>query len=614
MTDGFRADRRYLAALTVVAALIGLPGEAAAQDASQDGPVRLMPRRDWTTPVPPSQPPAQQTPAPDAEPPVGTAPPEIQVQTLGTIDPDAVGILDQWNGGFAAGMWAGTPRGTIRRLIAGIPDDQRSPVTRSLTDRLLLTAAALPPVAEGEPKDQKPSVLALRAGKLQAMGLVDRARALIVASPLRARDPELIRQLVENRLLSNDLGGACGDAKDEAGNQVSTFWQRMTIFCQILAGENEAAQLGANVLAETPGFEDKAFLALVDALTQGRTVEIESLPSPDALHLAMLRSANLPVPTDAVDHAKPDVLRAIGISPNTDLDLRLRAAEEAALAGAIGIARLAQIYMSISFSETELNTALSTAASNWTPRGRALLYRAARMQTVPTAKAAVIQKAFELGRADGQLLLLVRLYRDMLKGIPVSADLAWFAGEAAKGLLALGERAAARPWLTLLRERQHRDQEARAARDRLWALAILAGDDRYSVDDAAGMSAWLAALRSREPEATRDRAYDRAGFALVLMQAVGYAVPEDYWQQLLHPGGRSPALNPPPAFVPAMENAVRAGRLGETVLLSILMIGGEGTLGADPTLLRDVISALRSVGLEQEGRTLALEAALANGL
>jgi hypothetical protein len=44
------------------------------------------------------------------------------------------------------------------------------------------------------------------------------------------------------------------------------------------------------------------------------------------------------------------------------------------------------------------------------------------------------------------------------------------------------------------------------------------------------------------------------------------------------------------------------------------MVGPEGTLGADPALLRDVVSALRSVGLEREGRALALEAALTNGL
>lgn len=59
---------------------------------------------------------------------------------------------------------------------------------------------------------------------------------------------------------------------------------------------------------------------------------------------------------------------------------------------------------------------------------------------------------------------------------------------------------------------------------------------------------------------------------------------------------------------------MRARRVGETVLLSILMLGPDGTLGADAALLRDVVVALRTVGLDREGRTLALEAALVNGL
>jgi len=615
MTDGSRTKKRFLAALIVVPALLSASAGAAELRVAQDGPVRLMPRRDWTTPVPlPSQPTAPVTPAPGQMPADQAPPPDIQVKDLGSVDPEAVGILDASNGGFSAGMWVGTPRATIRRLIGAIPADIHSPVMRSLADRLLLTAAALPPATSDAEKAADGSVLALRAGRLQAMGLVDRSKALIVASPLRSSDPALIRLLVENMLLANDLGGACDEVRREGGRLTSNFWQRATVFCQILSGKNEAAQLGANVLAETPGFEDKVFLTLVDALTQHTKVQIDTLPSPDGLHLAMLRSANLPVPADAVEKAAPDVLRAIGVSPNTDLDLRLRAAERAALAGAIGIPRLAQIYMSIEFSESELNTALSTAANNWTPRGRALLYRAARMQTVPTAKAAVIQKAFELGRRDGQLLLLVRLYADMLKGLPVSADLAWFAGEAAKGLLALGERDAARPWLTLLRERRLRDEDARNARDRLWALAILAGDDRYAVDDSAGMTAWLEALRAEEPADTKGHAFELAGFGLVLMQAVGLAIPEPYWEKLLQPPERIPTLAPPPAFTPALENAVHGGRLGETVLLSILMVGPDGTLGADPALLRDVISALRSVGLEAEGRALALEAVLTNGL
>ncbi|MGH6619319.1 MAG: hypothetical protein ACREF6_07230, partial [Alphaproteobacteria bacterium] len=537
--------------------------------------------------------------------------PEIQVKDLGSIDPESVGTLDAATGGFGAGMWLGTPRPTIQRLIGSIPAEIRSPVMRALAERLLLTAAALPPAEEtGGGDGDTPSMLALRAERLVAMGLIDEARALILASPMRSSDPALVRLHVETLLLANDPGGACGTAKRDAAKLAGSYWQRVAIFCQLLAGDSDGAQLGANILAETPDFDDKVFLSIADMMAQKRPVRIESLPSPTALHLAMLRSANAPLPADAVEKATPPLLRAIGISPNVELDLRLRAAERAAFAGAIDTGRLAQIYMSVEFDEAELNTALSTAQKNWTPRGRALLYRSAQRQTVPTARAAVIQKAFELARTDGQLLLLVRLYRDLLKDIPVSADMAWFAGEAAKGLLALGERDAARPWVTLLRERQLRDQDARVSRDRLWALALLAGDERYRADDAESMSAWLGALREDEAEL----AYERAGLALVLMQAVGMQIPEQYWHALLQPPQRSPVFVPPPAYWPALENAVRARRVGETVLLSILMLGPDGTLGADAALLRDVVVALRTVGLEREGRTLALEAALVNGL
>ena len=610
MTVGSRVKKRLFAPLIVLSSLIVGSAVAAELRVAQDGPVRLMPRRDWSSPIPPAQQPETGVPSAGAEA-SPDSPPDIQVKDLGSIDPEAVGILDASTGGFPADMWAGTPRSTIRRLIGSIPAGIRSPVMRSLAERLLLTAAALPPPKpDTENEDTGPSVLAVRADRLQSMGLVDQARALILASPLRSSDPELVRLLVENMLLASDFGGACDEAKRSAAGAVSPFWQKVTIFCQLLSGDSEAAQLGANVLAETPGFEDKAFLTLVDALVQKRPARIEALPDPDPLHLAMLRVANEAVPADAIENASPDVLKAIGTSPNTDLDLRLGAAEHAALVGAIKTDRLAKIYLGIEFADDELNTALSTASESWTPRGRALLFRAANRQTVPTAKAAVLQKAFELARNDGQLLLLVRLYNKMLKEIPVSADLAWFAGEAATGLLAMGDRDAARPWMSLLRERRLRDQDARIARDRLWSLAVLADDNRYAIGDVEAFRAWVDALREQEP----DQAYGIAGFALLLMQSIGLQVPDDYWQAVLQPPQRATVAVPPAAFTPALENAVRAERLGETVLLSILMIGADGTLGADPVLLRDVIAALRSLGLEQEGRALALEAALTNGL
>lgn len=569
---------------------------------AQEGPVRLMPRRDF------SKPPAEREPdTPDQD----TPPPEIQVQDLGEVDSEAVGVLDSDSGGFGTEMWEGTPRDLIERLLKSIPATITSPVLRSLTRRLLLSASVVPEAPEdAKAAGRKPTILSQRIARLQAMGLVGDANRLIAVSPTRQRDPDIVRLNVENMLLAHDVGGACNEARRDPNRLVQPYWQKLSVFCQVLGGNADAARFGAKILAENPDFDDNAFLALVDRLGGADHIKIKSLPKPTALHLAMLRSANIGVPTDAVAKAPPSVLRAIGTSPHTALDLKLEAAERAALVGAITPARLGEVYSSVEFDDDELANALTIAEKKRTPRGRALLYRAAGKQPVPTAKAAVIRKAFELARSDGQVPLVVRLYRKILTGVPVSAELAWFAGDAARGLLALGDTEAAEPWLSLLRARANRDPEARTAQDAMWALALIAGEERYRIDDAKALAAWLAVQRTLDPET----AEHRAGLALTLVKALGAKVPQRYWQDLVQPPKRHNASMPQSAFPQALEQAAKGDRTAETVLLLVLMAGSAAPAENEAGLLEGAISALRTVGLEAEARSLALEAALAHGL
>lgn len=569
---------------------------------AQQGPVRLMPRRDLT------KPPADREPdTPDQD----TPPPDIQVQDLGEVDSEAVGVLDSESGGFGSEMWEDTPRDLIERLLKSIPATMTSPVLRSLARRLLLSASVVPEAPEdAKAAGRKPTILSQRIARLQAMGLVSDANRLIAVSPTRQRDPDIVRLNVENMLLAHDVGGACNEARRDPNRLVQPYWQKLSVFCQVLGGNAEAARFGASILAENPDFDDNAFLALVDRLGGADHLQIKSLPKPTALHLAMLRSANIGVPTDAVSSAPPPVLRAIGTSPHTALDLKLEAAERAALVGAITPERLGEIYSSVEFDDDELANALTIAEKKRTPRERALLYRAAGKQAVPTAKAAVIQKAFELARSDGQVPLVVRLYRKVLTGVPVSAELAWFAGDAARGLLALGDTEAAEPWLSLLRARANRDPEARAAQDGMWALALIAGEERYRIDDARALAAWLAVQRTLDPET----AEHRAGLALTLLKALGAEVPERYWQDLVQPPRRHKASMPQAAYPQALEQAAKGSRVAETILLLILMAGSAMPAENEAGLLEAAISALRTIGLEAEARSLALEAALAHGL
>ena len=55
-------------------------------------------------------------------------------------------------------------------------------------------------------------------------------------------------------------------------------------------------------------------------------------------------------------------------------------------------------------------------------------------------------------------------------------------------------------------------------------------------------------------------------------------------------------------------------RLGETVLLTLVILGETGLDKIDADTLNRVVVALRLVGLDREARELAIEAALANGV
>ncbi|MBT5110184.1 MAG: hypothetical protein HOM25_16020, partial [Rhodospirillaceae bacterium] len=87
------------------------------------------------------------------------------------------------------------------------------------------------------------------------------------------------------------------------------------------------AALDASLLAETTGSTDPIFSAIVDKLSGTPSEPVDSMLEPTPLRLSMLRSANLPVPADALGTASSPLLRMIAVSPNAPLNVRLEAAE-----------------------------------------------------------------------------------------------------------------------------------------------------------------------------------------------------------------------------------------------------------------------------------------------
>jgi hypothetical protein len=101
----------------------------------------------------------------------------------------------------------------------------------------------------------------------------------------------------------------------------------------------------------------------------------------------------------------------------------------------------------------------------------------------------------------------------------------------------------------------------------------------------------------------------------VLFQALGTS-DSLAWTELI---GTSPPVvggqpAPDAALLYALSEASEFGRLGETVLLALVALGEAGPGGSDPLVLHEVVAALARVGLEDEARMLAIEAAVAGGV
>ena len=99
-----------------------------------------------------------------------------------------------------------------------------------------------------------------------------------------------------------------------------------------------------------------------------------------------------------------------------------------------------------------------------------------------------------------------------------------------------------------------------------------------------------------------------------LLEALGQKIPDAFWARLYSGPLVDPAPAPNIAIWHGMIAAAGGRRLGETVLMVLLAVGGDGIAGASPTVLGSAVASLAALGLDSEARELALEAALAHGL
>lgn len=583
----------------LLAALALSTSIAVAAEPETPGPAKAPPRPLGSPAEPITSDPAviEAPPAEQAVPDKPGAPqgPRVTVTDLAAIDPSGAGLLSDGSGGFPSGLWSGSARPAIAMRIAQLPAAPNSPAMQNLIKRVLLSQGN-PPAGETPPDE--PSFLAQRLQKLVANGLIDEAAALGSQS---ARTDTFARQAwAEAMLLQGRDADACGDGTSPRQSSNDPYWLKLRTFCYLAEKDEQAATLTLNVMRER-GIADDAFFALADAIATGAAANVEALPSPTGLHLAMLRKVGAPAPAPLAGWVPATQLIAQHFA---DPALRLAATERAALASVVPVDELRQAYQAETFTPDQLDDPEEWAKKLPSARANALYMRAIGARTLPPARAAAFAAALQRAESQNRFAFFATLTSSLAQQMVPSQDAAWLAPNITRVLLYARRDKAAEQWLSVMTS----PTDAAAVN----ALQIHLGLVRPSAENLARMQSALSWLgqNALKAGAAKQWLMERATREIPLLAALGYAIPPDaQWAVSANTTGVVPAGAAAEALI-AIDRSAAEGRLGETVLNALVALGSGGPSRAQGQTVARVVKALIGIGLRDEARAIVIETVL----
>ena len=500
-------------------------------------------------------------------------------------------------------------------------------------------------------------ILERRVAQLALMGDWRNVRALIELVPAPAATESILQVRTDLALVEGGVDVACAEAGERLSLSNEPYWQKVFAFCQLSDGNVSGAFLTIDLLREL-GTDDQAFFWAAEIMSGHRPITPNGLRRLSPLQLAMLRGAGRPLPSQLVRDGDPTLLRVLAeaeplfiVGDDDDeviveerlrraLDDRLRAAERAVSLGALDPEVLRNLYRAEIFAEdivavdsvTESLAQLQndqalgqTLATNAavddldlndfpvdTVLARARLFKLAEAQSIPTARAEVISRAIDFARTDRgrrgpDVATMGRIFFSLLKEIAPAGDLDWFAGNAARALLAAGELEASRDWLALTQLYARTSIEAADVAAAMWPIERQFQPTFRNRFTPLRLKRW-------EESRPSGRISDDKTLVLSTLGSLGEAVTNDDWFDLMDNQSRRSTEIPSPQIWNGLIDASHNGRLGETVLIALVALGENGLSSISPIVLSHVVSALVQVGLENEARRLAVEAAIIQGL
>ncbi|MEH6402221.1 MAG: hypothetical protein V7750_02535 [Sneathiella sp.] len=524
----------------------------------------------------------------------------LVVERLDVLNPASTGLLSNDGGGFGAQMWDGTASNLTNTLLYSLPAKTKSPQLLELTRRLLLTGALLP-----QNQNAARRYLDLRFEKLRNAGLNQDAADLFDRLQFDSTSNQQRKMSAEISLLLNQNDKACELAVRQVGQADSdVFWTKLDVFCQLLGDEYDKAELGVALLEEQ-GEKDPVFYNLFAKLAgDSSSLKIDILRL-KPLHVAMMRQAKMSYDLSAAAMPSFEILEALILTPKLLGASGLQGAFEATEFNRANTIYLQEALVLASTEDAgDQETSVFKAYAN--------LYGALIEANNQELKVSRLLALWDLALENGHFLVISSVTADALLSIIPADHGPGFNAIALKSLLLVGQAEKAVLWERVIRRAASQGNIAERLKARtevahLDVFMLISGANGIARWNSSSFPAWKKAMEGDPEQAVKTE------LLLSILEVLDLPVSDDDWQDLLSMGIIPETAKGSYGVERNLTAAATAGRLAETVSLSLLALGEEGPGAASITTLVSVLTSLKAVGLEDEARQLAIEALILKG-
>ena len=227
---------------------------------------------------------------------------QVQVQTLAAPDLFSTPAGDT---GLSGDLWKDASPGILRDVLPKLASKPLSPASAALARRVLATGANAPTGVGDDP-----DMGAARAMALIVLGDATGADAVLDRVPGVAASPALSLAAAEAALITGADDKACRIGEALSVERGGAYWLRLRAFCQVLAGQHDAAQLTLNLALQQA--KDPDYARLMGAVISGTPAGAANLRN--GLNYALSRKLGLDIQAAAAtaSPALKPVLKSTG--------------------------------------------------------------------------------------------------------------------------------------------------------------------------------------------------------------------------------------------------------------------------------------------------------------